>query len=227
MGKKIPDTNAKKRVKRLEKESSQVGQVQELLCGSEDKYRTVLQNIAELYYEVDLTGNLTVFNESMSKILGYSKDELIGMNNRQYMDEDTAKKVYQTFNQVYRTGIPAKAFDWEFIRKDNTNRFFETSVSLMCDLKGQPIGFYGIGRDITERKQAEEQARFHQHQMMQASKMIALGTLVSSVAHEINNPNNFIMLNTPLLLEAWESSKPILQEYYEKNGDFIIGGVKI
>ncbi len=111
-------------------------------------------------------------------------------------------------------------------QKDGTRRFVEVSVSLMRNEKGEPKGFYGIARDVTERKQAEEQLRHHEQQMMQASKMVALGTLVSSVAHEINNPNNFIMLNAPLLLEAWESSKPILEEYYEKNGDFIIGGMK-
>lgn len=201
-------------------------QAEAALRESEEKYRTILHSIEEFYYEVDLAGNLTFFNDAMIKFSGYSKEELMGMNNRKYMDEETAEKVYKTFNEVYRTGRPTKAFDWELIRKEGTRRFFETSVSLMRDSKGQPIGFYGIGRDITERKQAEEQAKFHQQQMMQASKIMALGTLVSSVAHEINNPNNFIMLNAPLLLEAWQSSKPILEEYYEKNGDFVIGGMR-
>jgi PAS domain S-box-containing protein len=201
-------------------------QAEAALRESEEKYRTILHSVEELYYEVDLAGNLTFFNDSMVEILGYSREELMGMNNRKYMVEETARKVYQTFNEVYRTGAPAKAFDWELIRKDGSKRYLEISVSLMRDSIGQPMGFYGIGRDITDRKQAEEQAKFHQQQMMQASKMVALGTLVSSMAHEINNPNNFIMLNAPLLLEAWESSKPILEEYYEKNGDFIIGGMR-
>jgi PAS domain S-box-containing protein len=351
--KRLPGTKAKKSAKRLKKESGQLRRVREVLRESEEKYRAILQSIEELYYEVDLAGNLTVSNHSMTEILGYSEDELTGMNNRKYMDGATAEKVYQTFNQVYRTGTPTKAFDWELIRKDGTRRILETSVSLMRDSKGRPMGFYGIGRDITERKKAEailreseekyrttlqnieegyyevdlagnltffnnalvrfsgypkeelmgmnnrrfmteeaakkmfqvsnevyrtgepanpfdwemigkdgtkrfietsvspiqdskgkpigfrgiardvtdrrrieEQDKIHQQQLMQAGKMVALGTLVSSVAHEINNPNNFIMLNTPLLSEAWKSAMPILDEYYERNGDFVIGGMK-
>jgi PAS domain S-box-containing protein len=201
-------------------------QVEGALQASEEKYRSILQSIEEGYYEVDLAGNFTFFNNFLVKSLGYTREELMGLNNRQYMSPETAKLVFEIFNEVYQTGNPKRDFEWDLINKDGTRRFVEVSVSLMRNEKREPKGFYGIARDVTERKQAEEQLRHHEQQMMQMNKMVALGTLVSGVAHEINNPNNFIMLNTPLLLEAWESSKPILEEYYEKNGDFLVGGMK-
>jgi PAS domain S-box-containing protein len=192
---------------------------------SEDKYRTILHSIEDGYYEVDLSGNFSFFNDALCRILGYSREELLGMNNRAYMKEETAEEVYRTFEEVYRTGRPAKVFGWETVRKDGTRRHLEISISLMRDQEGNSVGFRGLARDVTERKEAEERDRLHQQQLIHASKMVELGTLVSGVAHEINNPNNFIMLNTPLLLDAWNAARPILEEYYEDNGDFIMGGM--
>ncbi len=131
-------------------------QAEEALRSNEEKYRTILETIEEGYYEVDITGNFTLFNDSLCRMLGYTKGELMGMNNRQYMDKETAKKVYQVFNQLYTTGGPYKTFDWEIIRKDGTKRFHDSSVSLIRNEKGEGIGFRGIARDVTERKQAEE-----------------------------------------------------------------------
>ena len=84
---------------------------------------------------------------------------MMGMNNRQYMDKENAKKVYQAFNRVYTTGEAYIAFDWEIVRKDGAKRFVETLVSLIRNSKGEGIGFRGIGRDITERKRTEEVLR--------------------------------------------------------------------
>jgi len=133
--------------------------VEEALRESEEKYRTILESIEDSYYEVDIAGNFVFFNDALCRMLGYPEDELMGMNNRQYMDDETAKAVYQTFNAVYRTGKPTRAFDWEIIRKDGTRRFVEASISLISGSTGEPAGFRGIVRDITERVRAEEALR--------------------------------------------------------------------
>ena len=98
---------------------------------NEEKYRTILENIEEGYFEVDLRGNFTFFNDSLCRMLDYSRDEMMGMNDRQYTDEKNAPKLYRAFNQVYRTGEPTKEFDWEIIRKDGTKRYIEASISLV------------------------------------------------------------------------------------------------
>jgi diguanylate cyclase (GGDEF)-like protein/PAS domain S-box-containing protein len=132
---------------------------EEALRQSEEKYRTILESMEEGYYEVDLAGNFTFFNDSMCRALGYSKEELMGMNNRQYTDQENAKRLFQAFNKVYRTGEPGSVCDHEIIRKDGTKRYIETSVSLRKDALGNPVGFRGIIRDITEHKKAEESLR--------------------------------------------------------------------
>jgi PAS domain S-box-containing protein len=123
---------------------------------NEEKYRTILETTEEGYYEIDLAGNFTFFNEPVCKLLGYSGEELMGMNNRNYTDKETAKKVFQAFNKVYKTGESTKEFDWQIIRKDGTKRYIEQSASLQKDSSGRPIGFRGILHDITERKHTEE-----------------------------------------------------------------------
>ena len=149
----------------------------EALHQSEEKYRTILENIEDGYYEVDLNGNFTFFNASMCRTLGYPPEEMMGMNNRQFTDRENAKKLFKTFNEIYRTGEPAKEFDWQIIRKDGTERYIEVSVSLQKNSSGKPIGFRGISRDITERKQAEEERKQSFERMRKA-----LGATVQSIS---------------------------------------------
>jgi PAS domain S-box-containing protein len=81
-------------------------QTEDALKESEEKYRTILESIEDGYYEVDLAGKFTFFNDSICKILGYTNDELMGMDNRQYTEKENAERLYQTFNRVYKTGKP-------------------------------------------------------------------------------------------------------------------------
>ncbi len=134
-------------------------QMEKALRQSEKKYRSILEDIQEGYFEVDFTGNFTFFNDSLRRFLGYSNEELMGMNNRQYTDKDNSKKLFQVFNKVYSTAEPTEGFDWEIIRKDGTKKYVEASVSLQKDSSGKPIGFRGIVRDVTDRKKTEEELK--------------------------------------------------------------------
>ena len=139
----------------IENETAESSSTEKMLRKDNEKYKNILEGIEDGYFEVDLAGNFTFFNPAMRKILGYSGDELMSMNNRQFMDQVNAKKVFSTFNKVYKTGISTKAFDWELIRKNGEKRIVETSVSLRKGENNHIKGFMGIARDITKSKMME------------------------------------------------------------------------
>jgi len=167
---------------------------------SEEKYRTILENIEDGYYEVDLAGNLTFFNNSLCKITGYSEDELKGTNNREFMDEKNAQKVYREYNRVYETGIPTKRLDWEVVKKNKIKGFVETSISPIIRAEGQPVGFRGILRDVTERKELEFQITEKSKMAEEATK--AKSEFLANMSHEIRTPLNGIVGMVELAMDT-------------------------
>lgn len=168
---------------------------------SEDKYRRILETIADGYHEVDLVGNLTLVNDSLCEIIGYSREELLGMNYRQVMDEDNAKRISEACNRVFRTGEAHPGFDYEILRKDGTKRSVSVSISLIRDSGGVPSGFRGIFRDVTDSKRMEGQLR-------QAAKMEAIGRLAGGVAHDFNNILTAVMGYSTILSEQLPKESP-------------------
>jgi two-component system NtrC family sensor kinase len=167
---------------------------EEALRQSEERYRAILAEIEDSYFEVDLGGHVTFINNSGCRHLGYSTEELMGMSYKRFTAEDYIESVFQVYNEVYRTGVPNKGFHWKIIRKDGSAGFIDSSVVPLRNDKGQIIGFRGVGRDITERRKMEEQ-------LMIADRLASLGELAAGTAHELNNPLTSIIGFSQLLME--------------------------
>ncbi len=95
-------------------------------------------------------------------------------------------------------------------------------VPLMLVIIGFLVWNYTLKREVALRT---KQLHLHQQQLIQADKMTSLGILVSGVAHEINNPNSLILLNTPAIKDTFEDAGPILEAHYLRHGDFSLGGL--
>lgn len=160
---------------------------------SEQKYRTILAAIEDGYYEVDLAGNIVFFNEAFPKIMGYPREELPGKNYREYVDPDTAAKMFAVFNSVYRTGEPSRGFDWEAIRKDGSRGIINSSVSLIKDIQGKAIGFRGILRDRTEQRQAEATIRESERRLREMLENVELVVVELNSAGEVLYVNPFFL----------------------------------
>jgi PAS domain S-box-containing protein len=130
--------------------------LEETIEYSEKRYRTVLDEIGDAYFEVDLKGTFTFVNDQMTQHLQYSKEELLGMNYRTFTAPEEIKNVYEVYNRVYRTGEASLSFGHKTIRKDGTGGFSDVSISPLKNEKGEIFGFRGISRDITEREQAKQ-----------------------------------------------------------------------
>ncbi|MFX1497728.1 MAG: PAS domain S-box protein [Promethearchaeota archaeon] len=126
---------------------------------SEFKYRSILENIKEGYFEVDLKGNFTFINNSFCEIFGYAENELLGSNYRRFADKTNREKAFERFNQVYKTGIGQKYLQFEFMKKDGEIIILETSVYLRYDSDGGKIGFYGMVHDITDKYLLEQELK--------------------------------------------------------------------
>lgn len=170
------------------------------LKAGEKRYRNLVANIEEGYFEADLKGRMTFFNEPMARLVKRSRAELLMVDNRGYLDGKNAKKVLQAYNEVLTTGRPNRSLQYEVTCKDGTRCTLESSVSLMVDAQGRPKGFQGVVRDITERKNAE-MALVLARERAEASDR-AKSQFLANMIYEIRLPMNVIIGMYHLLINT-------------------------
>ena len=167
---------------------------------SEEKYRNILNSLEDSYVEVDLAGNIIFFSPSVVRLLGYPEDELRGANFRKFIDPSMTKEILTAFNQIYQTGIPEQHLPVDMIRNDGTIINVEMSVSQLKDVNNQIIGFFGIGRDMSEHKRAEAELQSAKEAADVANRSKSM--FLANMSHEIRTPMNAILGMAELLAET-------------------------
>ena len=148
-----------------------------VLKESEKKYKDILQNIKEGYFEIDLEGNLVFFNDSLCEILGYSPEELIGKHYRTFIEFEKEKlEEFSNFDE-----IDGKALEFEFIKKNREKIYVESSLSKKQNTEGILIGFYGLIRNVTKRKEAENKI----------NRKLEFERVISKISSLFINPSSY------------------------------------
>jgi PAS domain S-box-containing protein len=190
-----------------------------------ERYQNLVEKIHDLVWEINADTYFTYLSPRSHDLLGYFPEELLGKTPFDLMPDSEAKRVRAAIAPVLARRRSFEHVESILSHRDGREVVFTTSGIPFHDPDGTFRGWRGVSRDITGLKKGEEEARARQAQLIHASRMASLGTMVSGVAHEINNPNNLIMVNAPMILQAWRDADRILESHHREDPHFSLGGL--
>jgi len=216
LGDKVADRTAKllRSNKVLRQQIVERNVAEERLLESREKYRTILETMEEGYYEYDTAGKLQFCNDSFLNITGHDREEMMGSHYKTFTNPEDVSKVFRAFNTVYVSQKPFKEFEWRIRRKNGGERYLEASMSPIKNIEGLAHGFRGIVRDVSDRIRAEEslkeayqELKLTQSQLVQTGKLASIGELAAGVAHELNQPLMVVRGTAQLLIRQIKKGK--------------------
>ena len=180
---------------------------------SEERYRTILEAIDEIYFEANHQGVITYVNDAACRILGYSKSELNGMSYSRLIAQQSRLAVVRAFARMVRYGEPNRVLTIRVATKYNDNKVFDISVALIKEATSSAItGFRGLARDITAKIADQKEKEKLQAWFIQAQRMEAVGTLAGGIAHDFNNLLMGIIGNAALIKSRLGKPDKLLTE---------------
>ncbi|MEJ2250030.1 MAG: PAS domain S-box protein [Candidatus Lokiarchaeota archaeon] len=169
---------------------------EEALKRSELKYRSILENMKEGYFEMDLDGNLTFCNEALCNILKFSKKELTNKNCLEIINKNSSENVCYIFDEIINTEIPKNNIEFELTTKEGERIFIISSVYLRFNSNGEKCGISGLVRDITEKKKAEILIKKEIQKLKEIDKI--KNRFISRASHELKTP--LVLINNTFQL---------------------------
>jgi PAS domain S-box-containing protein len=210
----------------LEREMGERQQAVAALRASEERFRAITESANDAIISANSSGSIVSWNARAEAIFGYTAKEILDtpftrLTPARYHAAQLERfRQWSTTGSSHLVGTTVESFG---VRKDGGEFPLEISLSTWSTEHDNYVT--GIIRDLTAQKQLQETTRQQELQLIQANKMTALGTLVSSVAHEINNPNQVVLMNSRVLTQAWDDAVGNLDDYAQEHGTFSLGGL--
>jgi PAS domain S-box-containing protein len=166
----------------------------------EEHFRSLIENASDIITILDPDGRIRYESPSVERLLGYKPEELIGKNIFEFVREDDLPKVVPAFTEATRHFNATRSVEFHFRHKDESWCVLEAICKALVDDSGVS-GVVINSRDISERRQLEEQLR-------QSQKMEAVGRLAGGVAHDFNNLLTAISGYSELMLRRLRHGDP-------------------
>ncbi|MDD2335746.1 MAG: PAS domain S-box protein [Geobacteraceae bacterium] len=194
---------------------------------SEASYRTIFDAANDAHFVFDAEdATILDVNLKMCEMYGFDNREEALRHN---VEEMMAGYPPYTLNDLLPLIWKAKdgrsqTFEW--LAKHTSGRLFWMEVVMKGVIISGEYKVLAVVRDTMDRKAAEEENKRMRETLLHADKMAAIGTMASGIAHEINNPNNFILSNAQFLSDIWPNISRILTHYAEENGEIFLGKMR-
>jgi len=200
--------------KTIELENSQVKlavdiiqrrEAEQRLQKSEERYRFLAENMADIVWTLDRQFNVTYLSPSIEKVLGFTPEQMMQRSMQEIMSPESWKKVRElsarAFQQDSKPGEdPDRSItlEVEYYKKDGTTVWMEDTARAIRDHTGGIVGVYGVSHNITARKEAEKQRLELERHLLKTQKTESLGRMAGAIAHLFNNKLSVVQGNLEL-----------------------------